>query len=247
MSPVGPIGVHAGSTGALPTVPNAPVITGAVDGGDEDSIVVSVTGSDTIRLFYRLLLATSWTTGLTRSGSGDITQTGLTAGSWYEVYCVSDNGTLQSAPSNIVTVLVISTSSTTIETALYSILIGDATVLSLIDTRVYPGIVPPGADMPAVTYSQISGDREHVGDGPVGLVDSKFQFNCWAKNYGESRTLADAVRQALDGFTGVQNTVLIQTVMLELEVDIDGDRPQINELHRFGKALDFRIWFNETP
>jgi len=102
MAKVGPIGVHAGPT--LPGAPPAtPSITNTVDGGDGSSVVVSITGTDTIRLYYRLLHVDSWTTGLTRSGSGDITQTGLSSGKFYEFYCVADDGTMVSAPSNVAT------------------------------------------------------------------------------------------------------------------------------------------------
>lgn len=102
----GSFGVGGGGT-----PPAAPVITGIVDGGNGSSVVVSIVGTDTIRLFYRVLYASSWITGLTRSGSGDITQTGLSSGVWYEFYCVADDSNLVSAPSNIVTQRVSGTAS----------------------------------------------------------------------------------------------------------------------------------------
>ena len=102
MAKIAPIGVHPGPTIAG-TPPDAPVITGVIDGGNGSSVVVSITGTNTIRLFYRVRNAAIWITGLTRIASGDITQTGLSSGVVYEFYCVADDGTLQSAPSNIVT------------------------------------------------------------------------------------------------------------------------------------------------
>ncbi len=102
---IAPLGVHARSI-TSGTPPATPVITGTADGGDGSSVVVSITGTDTIRLFYRILHASSWTTGLTRAASGDITQTGLSSGLTYEFYCVADDGNLVSAPSNVVTQVV---------------------------------------------------------------------------------------------------------------------------------------------
>lgn len=104
--PIGVIGVHAGSSGVIPDPPADPVITAIADGGDNASVVVSITGVSTIRLFYQVRYSNVEVVGLTRSGSGDITQTGLAAGVAYDFYCVSDDGTLLSGPSNIVTQLV---------------------------------------------------------------------------------------------------------------------------------------------
>ncbi len=102
MAKIGGIGVHSPGVGVGGTPPDAPVITEAVDGGDGSSIIVSIIGTDTIRLYYRIQYSSSsWSTGLTRSGSGDITQIGLSSGTWYEFYCVADDSSLVSAPSNI--------------------------------------------------------------------------------------------------------------------------------------------------
>ena len=99
MAKIGHIGLHAPGV----TPPDAPIITGTSDGGDGSSVIVSVTGSDTIQLFYRIRYANDWITGLTRLGSGNITQTGLLSGTWYEFYCVIDDDIFTSGPSNIAT------------------------------------------------------------------------------------------------------------------------------------------------
>lgn len=225
--------------------PDAPVITGAVDGGDQDSVVVSITGTDTVRLYYRLLNAASWTTGLTRNGSGDITQTGLTAGQWYEFYCVADVSGAISAPSNLVTVLVI-TATETIETALYALLTGDGTLTSLVSARIFPVLVPQGTTMPAVTYAQVSGGRVHATDGPAGLVNSRWQFNCWGVSNASARAVSDALRQAIDGYSGTTGGVTIQAIQTEMEVNIEANPAGINRARRYGKALDFNVWFEEA-
>lgn len=225
--------------------PDTPVITGAVDGGDQDSVVVSITGTDTIRLYYRLLNAADWTTGLTREGSGDITQTGLTAGQWYEFYCVADVSEAISAPSNLVTVFIV-VGVATIETAIYALLTGDGTLTALVSTRVTPVLVPQGSAMPAVTYAQVSGIRIHATSGPAGLVNSRWQFNCWGVSHASVRAVSDAVRQAIDGYSGTIGGVTIQAIQTEMEVNIDANPAGINRARRYGKALDFNVWFEEA-
>jgi len=90
-------------------IPDAPVISSVIDGGDQDSVVVTITGSGTIQLYYRERYSSEdWTIGESRSGAGSITQTGLTAGTWYEFYVTATASGMVSAPSNIMTCRVVS-------------------------------------------------------------------------------------------------------------------------------------------
>jgi len=227
------------------TTPAAPVISAVADNGDQDGITVSVTGTGTIQLYYRVKYTTAWTAGQSRSGSGDIAQTGLTAGKWYELYATDTVAGIESPPSGISTIKVVDSDDTTIETALFAIITGDATIESLIASRVYPNVVPQGAAMPAITYQQISGPRDHVMDGPSGLVGARFQLNCWSGDYAQARQLAEAVRKELNGYSGTVNTRQISAILLEDEGDMPQVRPGTDELMRYGKRMDFIIWFKE--
>jgi hypothetical protein len=226
----------------------APVLVSATDNADQDSVDVVVTGiaGATIRLFYRVLGATSWTTGNTRTGSGTITQTGLSASTWYEMYVDQFIGNTFSPLSAIVTVFVAAAAGSNIESALVAKVTGDVTVSSIIAARMYPQIVPQGVSLPAVTYSEISGLRKHDLNGPCGLVESRWQLNCWTTTRSGARTLADAVRQSIDGFDGFVGAVEIQSIQMANEVDL-GDFPAgVDVSRKYGTALDFEIWFKET-
>lgn len=134
-----------------------------------------------------------------------------------------------------------------IETALFKLLADDAAVGAICANRIYPKWAPQGTAMPAVTYDQLAGERLQVTSGPTGNVDSTFEFTCWAKSYLETRTLADAVRQVLDGFDGVSDTITIQSIQLEDESDVPSEVAGVDVLKRFGKILSFAVWFDETP
>ena len=83
-------------------VPDAPTISSVVDNGDQDSITVTVAGATgTVNLYYRIYGASTWTTGETRNGNGDIVQTGLVAGNRYEVYVTQTVDEMESPPSQI--------------------------------------------------------------------------------------------------------------------------------------------------
>lgn len=134
----------------------------------------------------------------------------------------------------------------TIEKAIYSILANDPDVEGLVSTRVYPLIVPQGASMPAITYEQNSGPREHTMTGPIGMVPAMFVINCWSSTYAQSRTLADYVRIALDGYAGTVGSQKIYVAMLYNENDIIEQSPDIKGTRRYAKQLTFEMWFKEA-
>jgi hypothetical protein len=132
-----------------------------------------------------------------------------------------------------------------IEEALYSILSNDATLLALTSTRIYPNILQQAVIMPAVTYQQISGQRDEVMTSPTGFVESRFQINGWSDTYSETRDVANAIRGALDGFSGTVSSVEIEAIHLIDEGDIPAFPPGKDVVKRYGKRLDFTVWFKE--
>ena len=92
-----------------------------------------------------------------------------------------------------------------IEAALYTILSSDATVTALVGSRsprIYPLGIPAGKGVPAVVYQQINGMRPTTCDGTLGLCEALFQVTCWDDEIDGARSLADAVRDALDDYSG---------------------------------------------
>lgn len=227
-------------------VPEAPTISSVSDNGDQSSITVSVSGSNTIQLYYRTRNTIEWIEGESRSGDGDIVQGDLTGGSWYELYATSIDGEMESAPSSIKKIKVLGSDDSTIETAIFSMLADDSEIGSMAGDRIYPNKIPQDSELPAITYQEISGLRQHVMAGPVGLVKSRYQVNCWAESYSECKTLSEAVRKEMDGYDGTVNGVEIEVIMLASEIDI----PEISEdkeiISVYGKGLDFVVWYKEA-
>jgi len=233
-------------TGTLDAPPAAPVITGVVDNGDADSLTVSITTTpetNTLQLYYRQKSVFSWIVGSTRVGSGDIVQTGLTAGTFYEMYATADNGA-ESAPSNIVTIFLALTPGTgTLKTAIYTILNGDSNVTAI------TGTITPGGD-PAntgasVTYHRISAVRDHTMDGPDDLVTPTIQVNSYGTSDFKAELLSDAVRGALDGFSGTVNGVSISYMAMQDEGDIDDFEPTNKQASRHGVRQDYEVTYTE--
>lgn len=228
--------------------PAKPVITGVVDNGDQDAVTVSITTTpetNTVQLYYRQTSLSAWTTGLTRTGSGDIVQTGLTAGTFYEMYATAQNPN-ESAPSNLVTIYLAQAAGVgTLKSAIYTILFGNATVLALSGGRITPGGDPTrGAS--SVTYHKITRVGESTMDGPDTYVVPRMQVNSFALTDYLAEQLSDAVRGALNGFSGTVDGVSIEYIHLEDEGDLDDYEPNNKAVSRHGVRQDYEISYQEV-
>jgi len=90
----------------------------------------------------------------------------------------------------------------TIEEAIYAHLIADSGVSALVSTRIYPLMIPQDIALPAIAYQRISGPRQTAHDGPIEIAAGRFQITCQGTSYGSAKDVANAVRQALDGYAG---------------------------------------------
>lgn len=81
------------------TAPTLAVVS-AEDGSTVTATITAATATDTIRLFYRTAGA-AWTTGLTRTGNGTISQTGLSDGEDYQFLALADQSGVYSMPSTV--------------------------------------------------------------------------------------------------------------------------------------------------
>lgn len=227
------------------SAPDAPVITGVVDNGDQDSVTVSLTGTGTLTLYYRQKLLSAWTEGLTRSGNGDIVQTGLIAGTWYEMYSTATSGGT-SAPSNLVTIFLAQADGVgTLKTAIAAILMGDDDVQAIVDGRINPG-GDTTRGQSFVNYHRISRTSEPSFDGPDTLAHTTMQVNSFGARDFTSEQLSDAVRNALDGFSGTVNGVSISYIDLQDEGDLDDFEPGNKTISRHGVRQDYLVTYTEN-
>ena len=126
-----------------------------------------------------------------------------------------------------------------IEQALRAILVADAGV-SAITTRVYPNFIPQSPTWPLIVYQKVSGLRDQALSGPTGKAHPRFQMESWDKTYDEAKSLANAVRVALDGGTFTKGAVTIGGVVLQSEWD--AYEPDV-KCHRI--MMDFNFWHTE--
>lgn len=86
-----------------------------------------------------------------------------------------------------------------VETKLAAKLLATSGVTALVGNRVDPVVVQATTTFPSLTYRRLTGRREYTlaGLGPATITD---EVMCWAANYEDARTLAEAVAVACDGY-----------------------------------------------
>lgn len=116
----------------------------------------------------------------------------------------------------------------------------DATLPSLVGTRIHWVRSPQGAALPRVVLYRISGVRDMHMAGPSGLIASRVQADCMGASYGSAKAVARAVEARLSGYSGTTGGITFQGAFLIGERDdyFDGETPD----KIFRTSLDFNIW-----
>lgn len=134
------------------------------------------------------------------------------------------------------------------EAATYTVLSGDAGVSALVASRIYPVRAPQDATFPYVTFQLVSeADRlQSLAHAISGLVAKRMQVDCFSETYAECKSLADAVRLALDRYNGTSGGDTIQGSHLESQFDdfepVQGGAEK--DVYRI--IMDFVMWLQES-
>jgi hypothetical protein len=134
-----------------------------------------------------------------------------------------------------------------IRSDLRAYLLADDGIADLVGTRIYPVVLPQGASRPAITYARISGGHSHNIDRATGSAIPTFEIDCWGDTFDEVDELAEALRQAMQGFgPGTFGSTAVKACLLDDETDAyewpeDGSDKGIYRI-----TLRYRIRYTET-
>lgn len=106
--------------------------------------------------------------------------------------------------------------------------------------RIYPIKMPQGMDKPSLVYTRVSGQSGHHMQGRDGLVRSRMQIDAWAKTAPAASSLANLVKDALDGYSGDMGSVLVQGVFMDSERESYDDAVEM-----YGVGRDYFLWHEE--
>lgn len=121
--------------------------------------------------------------------------------------------------------------------AIYNLLKDSAGVGALIGNKIYPGIILPDIDFPAVSYSELEQQYDESKDGPIPTGNHNFDVDIYAKDYPNAQAIASAIKDTLDWYTGTVNTIQIERIRLLDQQDM----PYIEEKELFQITQTFAI------
>lgn len=130
-----------------------------------------------------------------------------------------------------------------IEQAIKRELMADSGVTDLIGERLYYVRAPQDVVKPYVVFFKVSGLREYSHDGASELAQPRFQFSCFATIYYEAKQIAEAIRAAIEAFSGTmggESGVEIGSCFCMNESDMYEDDTKL-----FHVAIDYLIFHKE--
>lgn len=107
-----------------------------------------------------------------------------------------------------------------IEVAFRKLLLAAQPVADLVADRVYFNLRPQDERRPSVVLTVVSAIPGATFKGRGGYVNGRMQVNALAPTYPQAKQLAQAARDALDGYTGTQDATVICYLMSENARDI---------------------------
>lgn len=129
------------------------------------------------------------------------------------------------------------------ELFIYARLNATTSVSSQIANRVFPVLPPAGADMPCVVYQRTNVERPRSLSGPVGDPAITIQVTTFGTSYTNVKSIARAVRLAVDNWTGTTAGVTIKRTTLVAEqdgVEVLEDNRML-PYYKVQQAYEFRI------
>lgn len=136
-----------------------------------------------------------------------------------------------------------------IKQALYEYLAATSGITSLVSTRIYPVLAPQGGSLPYVVMTQVSSEHIRHTTGRAQVARTRMQFDAYAGTSPAVQSVADALRVALDMYTGTMGAtaqVVVQRVFLESMRDLFIAPADASEQGPFRMSLDFMIWHAES-
>ncbi len=137
-----------------------------------------------------------------------------------------------------------------LEIALYNLLSSDTTIEGIVGEKIYPILADESVREPYIVYQVLTTSPTHTLTDSVDLVKASVQVSCWTDSYYDSLTLSQAVRDALDNYSDLENPSMgedyFQCIHLEDEGDLFDYNKGVDKSKKFGRRLNFSVWYNRN-
>jgi hypothetical protein len=134
-----------------------------------------------------------------------------------------------------------------IEVGLRNMLINDAGVSALINQRIWAGLAPLNPTYPVVVFTVASTVDLYSAQGASGYRTKRMQFDSYAPKYNDALAVSEAIRAALQSFTGTVNDGNTDIPVLSVITIADMDFPfEPGSADRiFRRMLEFEVTYTE--
>jgi hypothetical protein len=123
------------------------------------------------------------------------------------------------------------------ESDFYSLLTGTTAITDVVSTRIYKDIVDQNTAYPNLLFIRTGGDADVAMDGPIGLERSEMTLQVRAKSAATVISARDAVKSALNGYSGTVGSTEFQGIFFEY-----GNSGYVENLGMYHEDLLFTIY-----
>lgn len=116
-------------------------------------------------------------------------------------------------------------------------------VSAVLDDRIFFLNAPTKSKLPYVVFETISSPGTHHMGGQSEIANPTFQFSCFGKTGPEAEAAKEAIRNAIVGFRGLWDDVIISSVLLQDESDEFDPPDDGSEDGTFSELMDITIWY----
>lgn len=132
-----------------------------------------------------------------------------------------------------------------IRPALRSFVLGSPEIAAVVVARMFPGKLPQGTTQASIVYNRVSGAGDYHMQGLSGFAKHRIQIDAWAPTAEVASSLADLIRDRIDGYRGDMGSMSppVVTVQGVFMVDQREDYDDAAKLYRMSR--DYFIDFME--
>ena len=105
------------------------------------------------------------------------------------------------------------------ETVVRNALMSDASVTQYVGHRIFYDLAASEDSLPFINYRRTAVDREQTLGNPMGVPRVSLELTIYATTRLQTRQIANAAREVLDGYTGSFDNTTVRQASLESESD----------------------------
>lgn len=133
-----------------------------------------------------------------------------------------------------------------IRSAINAHLAAATAVTAIVNDRIYPVALPQDRPRPAITFSREKSGHDHNLKKASGTSLATIRVNSWGDKYKDAAALSEAVRVAMQGFSGTADGVKIDCMTLMDDYDEFVQPQDGSDKGIFAVVFEFHIRYQES-